>query len=167
MELEKKKIQEKINKELLTFEKDEMEKMEKILKNENSSLERERMFFSKDFNERKELYERQRTNKQKFEGDLNEEIKREESKLRKNNEKYLDDYKRDQEYEVQKAMVSARNRKSQLTLQEKIRELREEYKVKEEVEAAVAESFACSSANFSIMLHINLCVSFCCRSNIC
>ena len=133
-ETERKKIQEKIDNEISTFDKEQVSIMKKKIESEKSSLENEKKFFSKELEERKELYERQKTSNLMLQEELKQEFVREESKLRKNNEKYLDEYKRDQEHEVQKAVVSARNRKAQSTLQEKIRELKEEYKVKEEVE---------------------------------
>lgn len=131
---EKRKVQEKVEKEIKDFEKEQASKKAKALETEKQKAESEKKGILRQLEEQKELCDRVVKNNSKLEGTLQEEYSMAFARLKKSTEKQLEDFRREEEYEVQKAMVSARNRKSQLTLQEKIRELREEYKVKEEVE---------------------------------
>ena len=131
---EKQKVQERVEKELLVFVKEQISKKDKSLETAKLKSENERKNLLRQIEEQKELHERQLKTNTKLDENLKEEYMIDEMKLNKKYERDLEEFKKDQEYEVQKAAVSARNRKSQVTLHEKLRELREEYKVKEEVE---------------------------------
>ena len=131
---ERKKVQERIENETLAFEKEQISKKNKSLETAKQKSEIDKKNLVRQIEEQKELYERQLKANTRLDDSLKEAYLLEEAKLKKEHERELEEFIKDQEYEVQKAVVSARNRKSQLSLHEKLRELREEYKVKEEVE---------------------------------
>lgn len=134
VEDEKRKMKDKIDREILLYEKELESKLGNSLETERKAFEAEKKQVLRQVDEHKDLYEKQKRANLRLEEDLKEELRREEEKLNKDLQKKLDEHRRDREFEVQKAMLSARNRKSQITLQEKIKELKDEYKVKEEVE---------------------------------
>ena len=134
VEDEKRKMKDKIDREILLYEKELGSKPGNSLETEKKAFEAEKKLVLRQVDEHKDLYEKQKRANLRLEEDLKEEFRREEEKLKKDLQKKLDEHRRDREFEVQKAMLSARNRKSQITMQEKIKELKDEYKVKEEVE---------------------------------
>ena len=139
LEQERKKIKDRVDREIILFEKELAQKHERSLEEEKKIFELEKNSLLRQIDEQKESYEKQKKANFRLEEDLKEELKKEEEKIRKENLRKLEEFQRDKEYEVQKAMVSARNKKSQNNLQEKIRELKEEYKVKEECEVRNAK----------------------------
>lgn len=134
IEDERKKAQEKTQKELILFENELNSKFQKSLETEIALGTAAKKEIGKEIEDYKEIYNKKKNNNIQLEESLKEELKKEENRIRKENKKSLEDFKKDQEYELQRAMISGRNRKSHQTLQEKIKELKEEYKAKEEVQ---------------------------------
>ena len=134
LDQERKKIKDRVDREIVLFEKDLALKHEKNLEEEKKFYDNERKNLLRQIEEHNDNYEKQKKANSRLEEDLKEELKKEEEKIKRENQRRLEEFQRDKEYEVQKAMLSARNKKSLSSLQEKIRELKEEYKVKEECE---------------------------------
>lgn len=134
LENEKKKTQEKIDNEVRVYKNEAQDKKNKRLENEKGAIETEKKNLKKQIEEQKEILDKQKKANLRFEEDMKEEVRAEDERLKREMMKKIEEFRKEQEYEVQRSMVSARSRKSQMTLQEKIRELKEEYKVKEEVE---------------------------------
>ncbi|OMJ90040.1 hypothetical protein SteCoe_7722 [Stentor coeruleus] len=133
-ENEKKKIQEKIDNEIKVFKNEAQDKKNKRLDNEKNAMEIEKKNIKKQIEEQEEILDKQKKANLRFEEDMKEEANVEDDRLKKEMMKKIEEFRKEQEYEVQRSIVSARSKKSQVTLQEKIRELKEEYKVKEEME---------------------------------
>ena len=139
LDQERKKIKDRVDREIVLFEKEISLKHERTLEEEKKIFDNEKKNLMRQIEEQKDNYEKQKKANLRLEEDLKEELKREEEKIKRENQRKLEEFQRDKEYEVQKAMLSARNKKSQNNLQEKIRELKEEYKVKEECEVRNAK----------------------------
>ena len=134
VEDEKRKNREKIEREILAFQSENEVKKEKMMEFEKNSTENQKKRVLIQIEELNELILRQQNINDKLEEDYKEQLRQEEYKKRREVESMIEEYKRDQEYELEKKMISARNRKSQVTLQEKIKEIKEDYKVRKEVE---------------------------------